>query len=206
MPPDKPTTTITTTESTHMGHTGIILLVKAESRQQAVKYAKEFLADYGDWRVYDYYRIGGGWSGWLTNYNPRDNPANLEFCSCCNGSGKSPSNANDPCFPCQGTGKSLKWELASYKGDVLPLRDVKEDVLKFLGSWREEALKRANEGIAKYEKEGDESMLGFYLVQKGNLLRGAFSWYSTVYDVENESNGVPVRTDGYWAVVVDMHS
>lgn len=73
----------------------------------------------------------------------------------------------------------------------MPLSDVKDNVLKCLGNWRDDELKRANEGIAKYEKEGDESMLGWYLLKKGNRLCDLFTWYSAVYDVEEESNSVP---------------
>lgn len=88
----------------------------------------------------------------------------------------------------------------------MPLSAVKDKVLEYLGNWREKVLQRANEGITKYEKEGNETMLGCYLLQKGNIICDTFTWYSAVYDVESESNSVPDCPDGYWSVVVDMHS
>ena len=189
-----------------MAHTGAIILVKAASRREAVKNAKQFLHRFGRGRVYDYYSLGGYWSGLLTGYEPRDNPLNQETCSHCHGTGKDASQEERACYKCNGTGKSLKWRWVPYKGDVMPLSEVKDRVLVYLGDWRNKYLKVANQGIAECEQKADDWLLPHYLILKGRVLWDQFIWESAVYNAEEESNSVPSCPDGYWAVVVDLHS
>lgn len=57
-------------------HKGVILLTKAKNREEAKAKAEEFLEPYGDGDVWDWYVIGGRWSGTLDNYSPEDDPIN----------------------------------------------------------------------------------------------------------------------------------
>ena len=46
-------------------HKGVILLTKASDRDEAVSQVESFLENYGDGDVWDWYVIGGRWSGTL---------------------------------------------------------------------------------------------------------------------------------------------
>lgn len=79
---------------------------------------------------WDWWQIGGSWSGCLTSVDPEDNPANWETCFVCAGTGKRDDELGqrererDPaytCNGCNGTGKTLKFSLEEYDGDVLPV-------------------------------------------------------------------------------------
>ena len=185
-------------------HTGLILLVKANGRQQARKNAEEFLSGYDRGRVCDYYVFGGAWSGILTGYEPRANPDNFETCHVCWATGRA---HGETCYHCSGSGRALKFVFnwVPYAGDTMPLVKVKKKVAEYLGGWRTRQLQRANEGIAVAEAEGREFLLGHYHGLKGNVLCDEFCRESVVYDVESRSNSMPECTDGYWAAVFDLH-
>lgn len=68
---------------------------------------------------WDWWTIGGRWNGYFDkNYDPEADPANMEVCRICGGSGKRDDDlgrqarAEDPaytCNGCSGRGKTLKW-------------------------------------------------------------------------------------------------
>ena len=76
---------------------------------------------YGVWRNprgrWDFYQIGGRWTGALDGYNPDDDPANQEQCRACNGSGY---RDEEPCSACEGAGRSVVWPTRwkPHSGDV----------------------------------------------------------------------------------------
>jgi hypothetical protein len=86
----------------------------------------------GKW---DWWQIGGRWTGVWSDYDPNLDLNNIETCSLCGGSGTRPDaqrfEAANPgwlewsggCNGCQGKGAAVKWPTswASHEGDLLPV-------------------------------------------------------------------------------------
>lgn len=90
---------------------------------------------------WDWWMVGGRYTGILGLYNPKDNPKNWEKCFICSGTGMRmdqiginarQQNPNYTCNGCMGEGKSLKWstEFEEYKGDICQVKDVDFDALR----------------------------------------------------------------------------
>ena len=99
-----------------------------------------FEEDHWDWWV-----IGGRWTGEHDHYDPRKDPVNVESCDICGGTGDRPGWVTyvngvrtftaDPgtsstakwsrdcngCNGCHGTGRSIKMEFAPHDGDIMPV-------------------------------------------------------------------------------------
>lgn len=78
---------------------------------------------------WDWWQVGGRWTGCWSEYDPCADPVNQECCRQCGGSGRRDDQvgrdlrAKDPnfaCNGCQGSGSSVKWELAPHAGDIVP--------------------------------------------------------------------------------------
>lgn len=93
----------------------------------------EWFRDGSRW---DWYQIGGRFSGMLDGYNPDADPANLQTCKTCGGSGVRPGGgeqfgeewfkACNGCNGCNGTGNSSVWPTSrrAHDGDIALVRDV----------------------------------------------------------------------------------
>ena len=79
---------------------------------------------------WDWWSIGGRWTGVFTQYKPDEDPANVETCYLCQGTGmrndelgraERMKNPEYTCNGCEGTGKRVKWptEWRKYEGDVV---------------------------------------------------------------------------------------
>jgi hypothetical protein len=95
--------------------------------------------DEGYWRnprgKWDWWQVGGRWTGVWSDYNPQTDPANIETCSLCGGSGTRPDAAqferSNPgwtewsggCNGCEGKGARVKWPTgwADHEGDLIPV-------------------------------------------------------------------------------------
>lgn len=91
-------------------------------------------------RVWDWWVIGGRWTGALSEYDPTLDPANYERCFICGGSGQrkrteSPFagdwtdqqwegwlQSSGGCNGCQGKGEALSFRFQPHEGDVAPVR------------------------------------------------------------------------------------
>lgn len=104
---------------------------------------------------WDWYQIGGRWTGTKDGFDPASDENNVERCEICQGTGfradevgkrAREAEATYTCNGCGkwneggkwthsefGAGKRLKWPTAwaQYKGDIMPLRDVKKDQKAF---------------------------------------------------------------------------
>ena len=86
---------------------------------------------------WDWYQLGGRWTGMLGDYDPTTDPANREPCDLCGGTGdrqisrQETSPTPHGCNRCQGTGIAQKWptEWAKHPGDVLPLEQLTQEQL-----------------------------------------------------------------------------
>lgn len=90
---------------------------------------------------WDWWQIGGRWTGYLSDYDPNLDPNNIETCTPCGGSGTRPdgverfgaewAEANNGCNGCNGTGMRISWptQWAKHEGDIQRWSAVKERVL-----------------------------------------------------------------------------
>jgi len=85
---------------------------------------------------FDYWIVGGRWTGEHDGYKPYEDTANMEVCDLCHGSGtrsdlvgSETNEYNRGCNGCSGTGLKIKWDLNPHPGDVMPLKDVREDLM-----------------------------------------------------------------------------
>lgn len=145
---------------------------------------------------WDWWSIGGRWTGDLTDYDPSIDPKNIEICDLCMGSGirkdeiGNKERQRDPaytCNGCSGKGKRVKWptEWASFEGDVQPMSNIKEGYTPF----------------AILTPEGE-------WIEKGKM-----GWWGMTTDEQDENAWEAIcktvlkkyRTEGHIGVVVDCH-
>jgi len=87
--------------------------------------------------AWDWYEIGGRWKGaHVPGYDIETDPANIETCRICNGTGIRPNGLSDfgvewfrstnGCNGCNGTGKAVKWptQFSPHPKDVIPVSEV----------------------------------------------------------------------------------
>lgn len=103
---------------------------------------------------WDWYQIGGRWSGTLDGFDPATDPANVESCTVCGGTGFRndamgvSARAEAPTYTCngcgtydsetmtwghkkEGPGKRVKWPTswAQRKGDIIPIENLTQEML-----------------------------------------------------------------------------
>lgn len=127
---------------------------------------------------WDWWQIGGRWSGWLSEQDPEADPDNWEVCTLCSGSGKRPrgredfgeewEKATNGCNGCKGTGKSLKWPTRwKDQGNIVPvsvvlqqLADGKKGMIPFAivtpdGRWFEKGEMGWWAAVSNKKKQAD---------------------------------------------------
>lgn len=76
---------------------------------------------------YDWFQIGGRWTGKFDGYDPEKDPKNKKVCTYCKGTGKRKDmKVANGCNACGGTGKETLWptQWQPRKGDVLPVKKL----------------------------------------------------------------------------------
>lgn len=105
---------------------------------------------------WDWFQLGGRWTGVLGDYNPATDPKNIGTCEICQGTGKRDdalgreTRTKDPaytCNGCDGKGKRVAWPTTwgMHSSDVQPvakLLDIKDNQMPFAmvtpdGKWHE---------------------------------------------------------------------
>jgi hypothetical protein len=128
-------------------HYGNLVIVKRERAEketfdleQAVEAAMGPHEENGGF--WDWYQIGGRWTGTFDGYEPEKDPANIETCSLCAGTGTRPNGLKEfgqawfdachGCNGCDGTGKKATWptQWKRHAGDVIPVSKLTEEHLK----------------------------------------------------------------------------
>jgi hypothetical protein len=110
----------------HYG-TLVVFREKPEDLEAAVD---ELFKPYQD-QHWDWYQIGGRWTGSLDGYDPDSDPANVETCPLCAGTGKrldGMSVANG-CNGCGGKGKRAVWptQYKRHDGDIVPIERLTQE-------------------------------------------------------------------------------
>ena len=86
-------------------------------------YCKEINGEYNQDGFWDWYQIGGRWTGIHDDYDPANDPANIETCAICNGTGfrmdgiARATREKEPSYTCNGCGtrdKNNKWTHKQY--------------------------------------------------------------------------------------------
>lgn len=152
---------------------------------------------------WDWWVVGGRWSGHLGGYDVRDYPENFEICFLCNGSGTRPdgiekfgedwAKSNNGCNGCNGEGTCLKWgdHVVPSDGNAKPVQSL---------------LSLEGEKFA-------EIAVPYALVtpKEGWLERGEMGWFGMSSNEKDKSEWADeVRTvletySDHIAVVVDCH-
>lgn len=81
---------------------------------------------------WDWYQIGGRWTGYWGNYDPEKDPDNIETCWLCQGTGtRTDMKVNNGCNGCQGTGKAVRWptQWKTYAGDILRAHNLRRRLM-----------------------------------------------------------------------------
>ena len=94
---------------------------------------------------WDWYQIGGRWTGAISDYDPESDPDNTEVCNLCAGSGvRTDMIVANGCNGCKGKGTRLKWptQWKRHPDDIVSVADVPSDCIPFAlvtpdGKWRE---------------------------------------------------------------------
>ena len=204
---------------------GVILLTKASNEDEAVSNVREFLEDYGDSKVWDWYVVGGRWSGTL-------NPKTKEFFEKAEAHFKAvyPQYAKDEFLTSkmveeQGEALNGIWDTIGGEGlnpfsrdnyssdgfadDVLPLTEC----LDVVNAWTKDMNVHAEEMWSKMieAKSTDKGhdMSAYFANRYAEAKYDEFCFESNVYVIDHETNNPASaieNADQYFAVMVDMHN
>ena len=158
---------------------------------------------------WDWFQIGGRWTGKLSGYDPSDDPSLMKSCWLCNGTGFRNDELgrkwreSDPeytCNGCQGKGEHQAWptEWPRHKGDI-------QDALAVLPALTEDSTPYAfivhgSESVAKRERYVPDATDGNYFVEDWPPSRMLPLIFKTVV-ARREAGFIGDRI-----VVVDYHS
>lgn len=80
--------------------------------------------------IWDFFKIGGRWSGVLDGYKPGEDIKNYSPCDLCDGTGKRKDMVSlvRGCNGCNGTGMKRNFFNSPHNGDVQPLEKVPDDL------------------------------------------------------------------------------
>lgn len=165
-------------------HFPVLVIVPGEP-ETAIAHADALLEPFcedGEWgrdgSRWDWWVVGGRWTGALDGYEPEKDPRNIEVCQICGGTGQRDWTGLDVtpewiaecngCNACKGTGQSLKWptQWVDHPGDIVPIRELRflsesfvpHAVLTPDGVWHEEC----RVGLFGCSSDADDG--GFHIV------------------------------------------
>jgi hypothetical protein len=196
-------------------HKGIILLTKADSVSTAQAKVIDFLDEYGDGKVWDWYVIGGRWSGTLNEINNKWEKEVRKKCPSQYDIGytKDELKKFEPELQkiwedLGGEGKN-PWNRDTYNhfgsdDDILPLSQC----MSVIDEWRQDT-----ELVAKgFEKDAikkwkDDKMMKDFMYQIANdIRRELFCFDCNIFNIETNNYEIPNNKKGWYAVMVDLHN
>lgn len=198
------------------------MLVKANDKEEAKNKAESFMEEYQD-DVWDWYVIGGRWSGTLNkNYETFFQLVQEKWPLEKGAFGRSydwiKKHLDEFQSIWEGLGESSK---NPYARDTFISHnyghDFDDDVMKasecevIIKSWFKDIKAEAEENWKKAEESRENenvsfSMSGYYASKYNKCVNDYFSFDSNVYDIENATNYIPENLSEYFAVMVDMHN
>jgi len=207
-------------------HKGVILLTKADTVSEAQNNVENFLESYGESRVWDWYVIGGRWSGSLNKLHKQFSelaeervPGDMgEF-------GRSSKNVEENSGQWETIWEEIggegehpfnrdSYKSAEYTDDIIPLKNcidiVKEWEIDRYAKGDEEykaMVKAYTEKPNPKHPNSHKSTAAYHANIFHNFIWDSFSFDSNTYDVEEWTNDVPEKDiEKYWAVMIDMHN
>lgn len=214
-------------------HKGVILLLKATDREDAISQVDSFMVEYQD-QVWDWWVYGGRWNGtlapveqsklWKTFAENLLNTGGRGFIS--------QADVDNHQAELQG-----EWERLGLEGqnpycnhydlpktggnyDIVPLVDCIQTVKEWwqdpyeAGQKEEEEAKkwrlRKRDGGKLRDDMTDEqikkdTMYGYILGCAAKLYHQDFSFECNVYNIEENDFSIPEELSGWYAVMIDMH-
>jgi len=201
-------------------HTLAILLTKATTKDEAKTNINSFMEEYGDGQVWDWFVIGGRWSGQLNKNNQKFKDTVRERNVFEDNNMISVKDVEDNQEVLQGIWEELgEFSKHPYNRDSYDNRGNDEDIMH--ATKCEEIIKRHTRDIEKSieskwqeilsarrrakDKEMHDSS-GYLAREYADLVGDDFSFESTTFDVDAYTNNPPKDLTNYYAVVVDMHN
>ncbi len=97
----------------------------------------EWFRDGSRW---DWYQIGGRFTGMLSDYDPRKDPRNIGVCEVCAGTGIRPGGLAEfgqdwfeqmkGCNGCKGAGTRLNWGFVPFDGDIVQIKSLERSKIQ----------------------------------------------------------------------------
>jgi hypothetical protein len=113
----------------------LVIVEKPEEGESIESVVEKVLAS-GQDNWWDWWSLGGRWTGALDGYDPEQDERNLEVCDLCQGTGDR-KDLEPPkwkaecggCNGCHGKGKRAKWptEWARHDGDIVPVETLTQE-------------------------------------------------------------------------------
>lgn len=215
-------------------HKAVMCIVKADDADNAKSKVEEFLEGYGDGKVWDWYTVGGRFSGLLNHLSEKfKTAANKFLVKKYNLDPKNPFLTQKHIDDCADDLKAL-WEKMGGKGknpyardsyrddagddDILPLSECASVVKK----WKRDLIKEANKAFRQLcierkkeveaRKKGEKhisTMSGYYAGIYKEAVYDEFCFDSNTFDIDagtNDPTQALAEPDDRWVVLIDMHN
>lgn len=161
-----------------MSHASVLIALSPEDAkvglEQAIEFQMEPFNEDGDWfkdgSRWDWYVVGGRYTGRLSGYDPESDPRNYATCWLCHGTGTRPDmTVKNGCNGCSGTGTARNFHNAKHDGDIqikknVDLERIQEVRLAQARRTYEEALAKGGPHVKLiYDVDPSEEPLEQYL-------------------------------------------
>ena len=205
-------------------HKGVILLTKADTASEAQSNVDNFMEPHGDSRVWDWYVIGGRWSGTLNNKTKEFHEVCDERLPAKNSFGLTTKEVEENMEQYTAIWKEIggegknPYDRDRYRGegsvdDIIPLENCLDVVKEWEMDREHEANKEYDLLVEAYSLKHDadpshtKSSAAYHADKFKNWVWDCFSFDSNTYSIDDWTNDVPTEDiEKYWAVMVDMHN
>jgi len=206
-------------------HKGIILLVEAKNKEHARSEAEKFLEPYGDGDVWDWYAVGGRWSGTLNkNHNKFNKMVQKKYPLKKGDYGRSyqwiEEHLDEFKKMWESLGETSKNPYArdmfiskdydrTFDDDIMPLKDS----LSIVKEWTQDPVKEGKKELVRAKKwlngesaKDDWDMYGYVVKRAGEMFSQSFSFDTNVYNTVDGDFSIPTDVYKYFAVMIDIHN
>ena len=200
-------------------HKGIIMLTKANSKEQALTKIKEYIEEYKD-NVWDWYQIGGRWSQTLApktkQFSKKIKKFDLKYQ---NNIDRLQSELQNIWFKLGMSGQNPycnHYNLPD-EGDFYDIIKL-ENCLDIVKKWQQNPIKEGNKRLRiakkrwlKNKKKPDYNMYGYSLKCAGEIFQQNFSFECNIFNIDagwGEGFSLPQEKDisNFYAVMLDIHN
>lgn len=208
-------------------HKGVICLTQAADKDEAISNVESFLEQYGDGDVWDWYVIGGRWSGTLNVKAKEFFEKAKELFKTAYPNNKhdflTQNMVNEQAIPLQKIWEDMgqtsknpysrdQYQDVTGDDDAVQLSDcieVVNDWTKDMNAEAEEMWGKMIEARENEKENPTDTMSAYYAGLYRDLKYDSFSFESNVYDIVNYTNNPEEalkEPEKWFAVMVDMHN